>query len=300
MHMTTHSLSQYIDDGKVAVVTDSVAQVPATVAGELGISVVPFSVLVEDATFRDEVDITPTELYQRMRTEGILPRTSHPSLGEYLQVFRERLQAGAGSILYLPVSGKLSGAYDTALEAAPMIREEYPDREIGVFDTRTATIAQGFIAIEAAQASCRGAALGQVMDIAKDVRTRTGFVATLDTLEYLARGGRIGKLAYMLGSMIDVKPILNIGDDGLVAPIARVRGAGRSLEKMVAWVAERVAGKPGLRLAVMEGDAPDQAARLRDLALQELQPDEIFITSMTPVIGVHAGPGIIGLAYYHE
>jgi len=202
--------------------------------------------------------------------------------------------------LYLALSGKLSGAYDTALEAVPMIKDEYPDREIEILDTRTATIAQGFIAIEAARAASRGVSLGQVVDTAEDVRSRVGFVATLDTLEYLARGGRIGRLAFMLGDMIDVKPILNIGSDGLVAPIARVRGAGKSLEKMVDWVTGQVTGKHGLRLAVMEGDAPGQAAQLRDLALQKLIPDEIFITSMTPVIGVHAGPGIIGLAYYHE
>ncbi len=289
-----------LEGKRVAVITDSVAQVPTSIGLELGITTIPFSVLVEGKTFKDEIDINPSELYQRMRTNPITPKTSQPSLGEFLETFRQRFMAGAESILYLAMSSKLSGAYNTALEAVPILSNEYPDREIEVFDTRTATIAQGFIAIEAARAALRGLSLKQLIHYVTEVKSRTGFITTLDTLKYLARGGRIGKLTYLMGEFISVKPVLNIGEDGLVTAIARVRGENKALETMIHWVADQVKGKPGLRLAVMEGDVPDRAVVLRDLANKALMPDKIIITPMTPVIGVHAGPGVLGLAYYFE
>ena len=286
--------------GKVAVVTDSVAQVPEEMKRGLGITSIPFSVIVEGKSYQDEVDIKANELYRRMRTDSIVPKTSQPSSGEFLDTFRQRFESGAKSILYLSMSSKLSGAYNTALETLPILKKEYPDRNIEVYDTRSATIAQGFMAIEVAKAAMHGLSLEQLVSYTKEVESRVGFIASLDTLKYLARGGRIGKLAYMMGEIIHVKPVVTIGEDGVVMPISRVRGETKAHETMVNWVRDRVEGKKGLQLAVMEGDVPHEAEELGDLAVQLLKPEWIIITPMTPVIGVHAGHGVIGLAYYFE
>ena len=285
---------------KVAIVTDSVAQVPAETARALGIWVIPFSIIAGEQIFRDGVDLSPRELYRRMRTEGILPHTTHPTLGEYVQIFRDCLEAGAGSVLYLALSDPLSGAVGTGTIAAAQLREEYPDRQVEVLDTRTVTVAEGFIAIEAARIAFAGGDLQDVLRRVEEVKPRVGFAATLETLDYLERGGRIGKAAYMAGSLLKIKPILTVDQDGVVAPICRVRGEHHALKKIVDYVAEQIDESRPLHLAVMDADAPHQAAELRALAQERLHPVEIFATDFTPVMGAHTGPGLVGLGYFYE
>lgn len=283
----------------VAIVTDSVAQVPAEIAQQLAISVIPFTVNINGQPYLDGIDLKPTELYRRMRLENILPSTTAASLGQYQQAFETRLQAGAQAVLYVALSSKLSSAYNTANQAAERVRDEFPDRLVEVLDSRLAAISQGFVTIAAARAAAEGKSLFDVMQVAREASKRTGLAATLETLEYLARGGRIGKAAYMLGSLIQVKPILTLADEE-VKPLCRVRGENNALQVIVDYVARQVEGSRVLHLAVMEADAPEKAARLQELALQQLQPVEIFHSEFTPVMGVHTGPGLVGLGYFNE
>ena len=129
--------------------------------------------------------------------------------------------------------------------------------------------------------------------------SRTGIVVSLATLEYLARGGRIGKAAYLMGSLINVRPLITLDAEGVTAPVAKARGKNRALASMVDWVADNVRGHEALTLAVMEASAPAAAAQLRDLAVRRLHPAEIFHSDFTPVMGVHTGPGLVGLGYYY-
>jgi len=283
----------------VAVVTDSVAQVPAEVAKELDISVIPFTVSIDQQAYLDGIDLAPQELYRRMRIENILPTTTAASLGQYQQAFESRLSAGAQAVLYVGLSSKLSSGYNTACYAAKMVREEFPDRIIEVMDSQLVTISQGFVAMAAARAAAGGRSLFEVMQVAREASQRAGLVATLETLEYLARGGRIGKAASMLGNLIKIKPILSL-KDGEVAPVSRARGESHALQAIVDYVMRQVDDYQGLHLAIMEADAQEQAARLEELALQQLQPTKIFHTEFTPVLGVHTGQGLVGLGYYYE
>ena len=283
----------------VTIVTDSVAQVPVEIARQLAITVIPFTVNVNDQPYLDGIDLNPTELYRRMRHEKILPTTTAPSLGEYQQAYEACLRAGAQAVLYVSLSSKLSGGYSTATKAAEMVRGEFPDRQVVVLDSQQATISEGFVAIAAARAAKLGKPLPEVRRAAEKAKQRVGFAAALDTLEYLARGGRIGKAAFMLGSLIKIKPILTIVD-GEVTPVGRVRDENHALHAIVDYVARRVEGSRKLHLAIMEADAPEQTERLKELALQQLQPAEIFHTEFTPVMGVHTGPELIGLGYYYE
>jgi len=283
----------------VAIVTDSVAQVPAEMAQQLDITVIPFSVLIDGQLYLDGIDLAPQELYRRMRLENVMPSTTAPSLGKYQQAFEACLHAGAQAVLCVALSSKLSGGYSTACQAAKIVQEEFPDRSVEVLDSRQVTISQGFVVMAAARAAAQGKPLAEVRRAAEEAKRRVGFAATLETLEYLARGGRIGKAAYMLGNMIKINPILTI-EEGEVTPVSRVRGENHALQAIVDYVAHRVEGNRLLYLTIMEADAPEQATRLQELALQQLQPAEIFHSEFTPVLGVHTGPGLVGLGYYYE
>jgi DegV family protein with EDD domain len=286
--------------GRVAVVTDSVAQVPSEAADRLGINIVPLVVAIGGRRYLDGIDLAPAELYRRMRTEKIVPTTSSPSIGQYLEAFGACLRAGVEAVLHVSLSSRLSTAHDTARQAAKMAQAEFPGRTIEVLDSRQGAIPQGFIAMAAARAAARGLPLEQVRRKAAEAISRTALVVSLETLEYLARGGRIGKAAYWAGNLINLQPIITVDSEGVAAPVARVRGERRAMDAMAEWVASRAAGRPGLTLAVMEADAPEAAARLRDLALERIQPIEIFHSDFTPVMGVHTGPGLVGLGYYYE
>jgi DegV family protein with EDD domain len=282
----------------VTILTDSVAQIPPDMAQHYHIGVIPFSVVLEEESFKDGVDIPPGKLYQRMRREVISPRTSHPSVGDYINYFQKSLEEGAESILYFTLSEKLSGAFSTATKAAQMVEEEYPGKRVMVFDTRTATIAQGFVAIKAASAALDGSDIESIVIQAEEELSKVGFIAMLETLTYLARGGRIGKAAYMLGSQIHIKPVLTIGKDGLVAPVGILRGEKRCLEKLVNNIANKIGDRVPAQVAVMHADDLEKAERLKQLAQERFNLEEVFITDFTPVMGAHAGPGVLGLGYH--
>jgi len=283
---------------EIMVVTDSVAQIPPDMAERYHIGVIPFSIIIGGRSFKDGTDISPAELYHRMRTEIILPQTSHPSVGEYINFFKRYLDKDTRSILYFTLSEKLSGAFSTASKAAQMLEGEYPGKKIVPFDTGTATIAQGFFAIKAAQAVQDGEDIEHLLELAQETRAKVGFVAMLETLFYLERGGRIGKAAFLAGSLIKIKPVLTIDNEGLVTPISRIRGDKKYLEKLVNCLGDMIGDKVPQQISVMHTDEIEKAKRLKRLAQERFHLEDIFITDFTPVMGAHAGPGVIGLGYY--
>lgn len=284
---------------RVAIITDSIAQVPPELARELDIQVVPFSVLVEDETLDDLSDVNLSTLYHRMRHEKDLRlSTSAPSVGIYYEIFLNAFKSGAEAVVYVGLASRLSHAFSSAVEATRMLRENGVKQPISLFDTRMATAAQGFLAIEAARQAKGGASAQEIIQHVTRERIRTGFAAGLETLEYLARGGRIGKAAYMLGSAIRILPVVTLDEKGEVLPVSRKMGYKRVIEDCVRYVKEKVSGCRSLSLAVMHADVLDWAEKLRAMAVEQLHPDAIFITTFTPTMVAHTGPGIIGLAYH--
>lgn len=284
----------------VRVITDSVAQVPTDIAKELDIAVIPFTVTLQEKSFLDGIDLVPDELYRRMRAEKIIPKTTAPSPGSYAKIILECIQKGAKEILCIILSGNLSGSINSANQAADLIREDHPDITIEVYDSKRAAIAEGFIAIEAAKVAQKGSCLAEVFQKARDVQQRTGIVVSFDTLEYLALGGRIGKAAYLLGDLIDIKPIIALDQEGLVSPVGKMIGNQKALEAIIEYVEEATKGCKQLCLAIMDADAPDRAEELKQMALPLLKPVELFHTTITPVMGAHTGPGLVGLGYYFD
>lgn len=284
---------------KVAIVTDSIAQVPNELVQKLGIRIMPFSVTANDVLYTDGLDLNPGNLYQRMRKEKDLRlSTAAPSSGRYYQTFKECHESGAEAILYVGLSGRLSAAISTAEEISAILREEDQTYQIKIFDSHMATMAQGYLVIGAAKLAQQGASVEMICDFLETERRHIGFAAGLETLEYLARGGRIGKAAYMLSNAIQILPVISINDEGEVFPVSRSHGLHKMMKDILHYVAEKSAGYQHISLAVMHADARQWAEELQSMAVDQFHPDEIFITDFTPVMVAHTGPGIIGLAYH--
>jgi len=279
----------------VAVVTDSAAGLPQELAKEYGIHVVPLIVLFGREMYRDGVDMTSQEFYRRFRESKELPTTSTPSLGDFVSLYTELSQEAEG-IVSVHVSRPLSGVFEIAEGAAREVRSQAP---IEVIDTRTATMAQGFIALEAARVSRVGQSLAQVVQRVEEMIGRVKFFAILDTLRYLQRGGRIGRAEALMGSVLQVKPILSIDRDGMVIGLGRPRTKRRALERILELTEEQVGSRP-VHMAVMHADAPAEAERLKGQVEARFNCVELHLTEFTPVMTTHSGPGLVGVSFWAE
>ena len=270
----------------VRVVTDSTADLPADLARELGITVVPLTVHFGEETYYDGVDITSGQFFDRLRTAKVLPRTSQPSVGAFRDAYRG-LAAEADGIVSVHISSKLSGTYNAALLAAEGVTEV----PIRVVDSRTASLGLGIVAMEAARAAREGGDLEAVARVAESTRERVPIVFTLDTLEYLARGGRIGRASALMGTLLNIKPILTV-EDGEIAPLERVRTRTKALDRLC----DLLFGREQVRLgAVAHAQCPQDAERLAAQFRARYPGVPIITGHVGPVIGVYTGPGAVGL-----
>jgi len=276
----------------VAVVTDSVACIPPALVEAYGIEVVPLVLVWDGETYLDGIDLTPTEFYQRFRMSETRPTTATPTMSEFTEVYN-RMARHASGIVGVFVSGALTSTVQAATLAA--VNSPVPVR---VIDSRIATIAQGFIVLEASRAAHRGANLEQVAATAERARSRTGFVASLQTLEHLVRGGRAGQVARMVNEHMHVEPVVTI-TDGKVAPVAVARSHARAAARMLEAMRRLVDERP-IRASVLHADLPDEAEALAEQVRSMFHCTEFFISELTPVMGAHTGPAVLGIAYCIE
>jgi DegV family protein with EDD domain len=282
------------------VITGSPAQIPTDIAADLGIEVLPFFIHVEGKEYLDGVTITPGEFYQKMRTTNLEARTAAPSVGQYYQLFERTLEVGTQEILCITLSNKLSSDYSSAVVAAEQIEAEFPNHRVVVFDSLSVAVPQGLLAIEAARRLNVGEPLDKVLEYITVARKRTGFIAALDSLDYLARGGRIGKAAYLVGSRLSILPIITINDEGVISPAQILRKKEGVLTSILSLLTKKTSDYRTLQVAVMHADEMEQAKKLRQLLMDALPGLEISFDEFTPVMGVHTGPGLIGLGYLYE
>lgn len=282
------------------VVTGSAAQVPPEIADQLGMVILPLTIILEGKEYLDGIDLSPGDLYRKMRTQKIEVKTAAPNVGQYYTCFKRIINQQGSDVLCISLSGKLSSDYNAAVEAAKMLSDEYPRNKVVVFDSLRAAAPQGLLAIEAAKRLQAGETIEDVFQYLLDARHRSGLIAALDSLDYLAQGGRIGKAAYLVGSALKTIPILTINDEGIVTPCTIIRKKGNIIPSIISTLAKKTVGFKELKLSVMHADAIEQAEALR-LSLNHLYPSlEIPISEFTPVMGAHAGPGLIGLGYLYE
>lgn len=279
--------------GKVAIVTDSTAYLPPDLIQRYGITVTPQILIWGDETFRDGVDIQPQEFYQRLKTAKVMPTTSQVSVVTMQNTFQHLVDNGH-EVLGIFISSKLSGTIQSALQAKELMSAA--GEKVTIVDSLTTAMAMGFIVLTAARAAQDGASLRECQQIAEKAREHVGVYFVVDTLEFLHRGGRIGGAQRFLGTALNMKPVLSLRD-GRVEAVERIRTKGKAIERVLELVAEDVKGRSPVRLATLHANAAEEAKQLLERASAMFQATESIFSEVSPVIGTHAGPGTVGLAY---
>ena len=288
------------NNNAVSVITGSAAQVPKETAEALKIDILPLLIYIDGKEYHDGIDISPGELYQRMRLNQMEVKTAAPTVGQYYQAFKNSIEGGAKEILCVTLSSKLSADYSSAKNAANLVKTENPESKIFVFDSRRAAVPQGLLTIEAAERLNAGQSMEDVLTYLENAWQKSSLIAALDTLEYLNRGGRIGQAAIYVGSTLRILPIVYLNDEGIVAPAAILRGKNKIIPTLVSQLKKRTEGYQKIQLSVMHADALERAEELKE-AIQEAFPlNDIPIDELTPVMGAHTGPGLLGLGYLFE
>jgi EDD domain protein, DegV family len=255
---------------------------------------VPLYVRFGDEGLRDGVDIDPTEFYARLRESSVFPTTSQPTPGDFLACYREL--AAYERILSLHVSARVSGTFASA-EAAS---EELGDGRVRPIDTETASAAIGMLALAIQRRLERGTSDEEIDALIGRYRRERGLLFTVDTLEFLARGGRIGKAAAFAGTLLHVKPILSIRD-GEVVPVKRVRGERKAFAELAEALETQTLDEPEFKLAVAHAAAPERAAELEALVREQRPRAELeLVVTLGAVIGAHAGPGTLALFWFRD
>ena len=276
-----------------AIVVDSTADFPEAPGRFPNWRIVPLYVRFGDESFRDYVDLTPADFYTRLRGSPVMPTTSQPTPGDFQAVY-EGL-GGYERVYSLHIAGTLSGTVESARTAAA----EFGDR-IRVIDTETASAAVAMLGLAIQRRLERGTTDEEVEELVRRHRNDSQLIFTLDTLDYLARGGRIGRAAAWAGGLMRVKPILTIRA-GEVVPLKRVRGNQRAFHEFITAFESGSVDGPGLRVAIADADAPDRSEALNEL-VQRTRPQAQLelVTTLGPVIGTHAGPGTVGLFWFAD
>jgi len=271
----------------VRIVTDSTADLPADLVERYGIAVVPLSILFGDEQLRDGIDITSEQFFKRLARETTLPTTSQPSPALFRAAYERLRDEGATEILSIHVSSKLSGTLQSALQGADGVS----DVRFRHVDSGTVSLALGMAVLAAAAVIDEGGGLEAARAAAEDRLTRTHLFFVLDTLEYLRRGGRLSRGSEILGTLLKVKPMLAIENGELIA-IGRVRTRPKAIEELLQRVS---ALRPITHCAAVHATTPDDLKYVVD-RLDGIAPDASVLTArITPVLGVHAGPGVLGI-----
>jgi DegV family protein with EDD domain len=279
---------------KVAIVTDSTVNLPEEYLKKYSITMLPQTLIWGNETFRDTIDIQPQEFYERLGKSKISPSTSQVTPVQFIDTYKKLLGQGF-QILTITVSSDLSGTMNSAYQA----KESMPDAPIELFDSRSVSLAMGFCVLSAARTAAAGGSMAECKAAAQKASEHSGVLFCVDNLVFLHRGGRIGGAARFLGTALGLKPILEVRG-GKVEAIERVRTQRKALERLIELVNQRINGQTGLRLGILEANAPIPAKFLLDEITSRFQPTELIQNSLTAVLGCHTGPGTVGIAYQTE
>ena len=280
--------------GKIVVVTDSTAYIPEQALGDFDIPVIPLWLIWGDERFRDGVDIDPTTFYGRLPESKVFPTTSQPSAGEFIDFFQQAGR-GAEAVVGVFISSKLSGTVASALAA----KIQLPDLDVRVVDSLSTSMGLGFGVLAAARAVAVGGSVDEAVVAAERVRDGMNVMFAVDTLEYLHRGGRIGGAKRLLGTALNLKPLLYL-EGGRIEALASVRTKRKAVARMLDVAEERLAGKQMAEAAVLDVDCPAEGKALAEQMKERFQLSLVYQTRVTPVIGAHVGPGTVGICFYPE
>jgi len=283
---------------RIALVTDSSAYMPSELVRKSGVHVIPLYIHSGGKTYRDGVDIDATAFYKRLTPLPALPTTSQPSAGDFMELYRH-LSAEADAIVSIHISSELSGTMNSAITAQQQLLAEMANPpEIYVIDSRTTADGLALLVSAAARAVAAGQTAAQVAQGVRDLTSQVLTVFVVDTLEYLHKGGRIGGAAALVGSVLQIKPILYL-NDGRIDVLEKERSARKAKQRLLEIVAERAGDQP-IHACVVHAQVPQEAERIRQRLADHFDCRELFVVEFSPAIAVHVGPGAVGVAFYTE
>jgi len=276
----------------VKIVTDSVADLPSQVVEELGITVVPLNVRFGEEVYRDGIDLTAEQFYDKLKQSEILPVTSVPSPAAFAEAYN-KLAEETDEILVITISSRLSGTYEVALQSIGLMKRKC---RVEVIDSHWVVMAEGFMVIAAARAAQAGANFDEVLDITHRNTERVDLRAAFDTLEYLKRGGRIGAAQAFLGSVLKINPIITLRD-GVIEPVGRTRSRAMAIDHLYKFA---VSYSHIEEVAVEDAACPDDAELLVERLDSKFPRERIYRSKTTPVIGTHTGPGLLMVTVFGD
>jgi DegV family protein with EDD domain len=279
----------------VAIVADSTISLPIDLVRDLDIHIVPLGLALSGETYQDGVDLQPGEFYDLLKQTHTTPTTSAPAPESFLQTFT-RLAEVADSVICLTLSSNLSSTHQAAEAASQTAKDTLPGFPIMVVDTHTAAAAEGLIVLEAARAAQQKATADQILELIRSLSLRVRLIGYLDTLYYLRKSGRIPLLASWMGTLLNIKPLLELANGGINL-IERPRTKRRAIERLLSNIESHAKGHP-IHAIVVHAASPRDAEDLRILVQQHFTCHELHVTEFTPIIGAHIGPGLVGCAFY--
>ena len=277
---------------KIAIVTDSTADLNAEMIQHHNITVVPLNVHFDEEVYKDGVDLTPDEFFVKLEGSPVPPRTSQPSPGDFHQVYNTLLSQGYTGIISIHISKELSGTWQSACIARDML----PQADIQIVDSKSASLGVGLIVLNTAKLIQKGASLDEAANYARRLVHSQKVMFGVATLEYLHRNGRIGRAAKLMGELLNVKPILHIDEDGFVAALGKIRGKNKFVPYLMEQAEKYLAGydRP-VDAAVAHAQDPELAAQLADNIRSRLNVRNLYISELGTVICTHTGPGTVGM-----
>lgn len=280
----------------VAVLTDSCASIPEELLERLHIRTVAYYIHRGGEVLRDLVTIQRDEFLHWLPTARVVPTTACPGPGDYYDAYKQLAEEGIDEIISIHMTSKASGAYQAATIAQAKIKEEYPNLQIEVVDTQNASLCQGWMVIEAARAALAGLSLDRITALVKKMIPLTRMIQTADTLKYLYLGGRIGKAQQLVGSMLNIKPLIGMAE-GVIVPLGKTHSRGQAYQKMAEMVAETV-GRSRVKIAYVHAGALKEVEKIKELVESKVEVVESFFAELSPALAVHTGPGTAGVCYF--
>ncbi len=283
---------------KIAIVTDSCASIPEPILNSLNIHWVAYYIHRGQEVLRDLVTIQRDEFYRWLPTASALPTTASPGPGDYLELYQRLAEEeGYEQIVSIHMTSKGSGAYQAAKAAQSMIAELLPKLRVEVIDTLNVSMCHGWMVIEAARAALANKSMEDILALVKRMIPITHMLQTADTLKYLYMGGRIGRAKHLVGTLLNIKPIISM-DNGVIVPLGTARSRKRAYEMIVEKVEAAVGFMGKIKVAYVHAAALGEIDKLRQMLESRLNAVETIISELSPALGVHTGPGTAGLCYY--
>lgn len=280
----------------VAVLTDSTASIPEPILKELNIRTVAYYIHRGEEVLRDLVTVKREEFLAWLMTARFLPTTASPGPGDYVEAYERLADEGHDEIISIHMTSLGSGAFQAATVAQSMLQEKMPEVHIEVIDTRNVSLCQGWMAIEAARAALAGLRLEAIAARVRAMIPITRMIQTADTLKYLYMGGRIGKAVNLVGSLLNIKPLIGM-DDGAIVPLGIARSRQGAYQSIAEKVSEAV-GKGKAKIAYVHAGAKQEVEKLKAIVESKVEVVESFIAELSPALAVHTGPGTAGLCFY--